>query len=171
MSTGRQGVPAPDGGVWPRRIESQGEFVLALHEAVTLALQHPARRMVWVDPDFEGWTLDDAALWPRLVDWLRLPQRRLVLLARDYEGLSRRCPRFVAGYRLWSHAITAFSPARDDEAALPSVLLVEVAGVVQVWDKERWRGRASADLSELRHWVDRLDAVLQRSSPALPCWP
>ena len=166
MSAGRQGRAEPSGAAWPRRIESHGEFVLALHEALAFALQHPARRMVWADPDFEDWPLDDAALWPRLVDWLRLPQRRLVLLARDYEGLPRRCPRFVAGYRLWSHAITAYSPARDDEVALPGLLLVEEVGVVQLFDKERWRGRASGDVSALRPWVDRIDAVLQRSSPA-----
>lgn len=169
MSTGQPAPPSSPASApaaWPRRIESQGDFVAALHEAVVLALQHPARRMVWADPDFADWPLDDAALWPPLVDWLRLPQRRLVLLARDFGGLSRRCPRFVEGYRLWSHAITAFSPARDDEAALPSVLLVEEVGVVQILDKARWRGRASGDVSELLPWVDRLDAVLQRSSPA-----
>ena len=39
-------------------------------------------------------------LLQRLTDWLRLPQRQLVLLANDYEDLRRRRARFVASYRL-----------------------------------------------------------------------
>lgn len=151
---------------WPRRIDSHGDFVAALHDTVALALQGAARRMVWCDADFADWPLDDAALWQRLSDWLRLPQRNLVLLARDYDSLPRRCPRFVAGYRSWSHAIHAFSPGDDDAAELPTVLLADNVAVVQLFDPPRWRGRAGSDAVDLLVWADRLDALLQRSSPA-----
>ena len=67
--------PAANGSALARRIESQADFVVALHDTVALAGQGAVRRMVWVDPDFADWPLDDEALWPRLIDWLRLPQR------------------------------------------------------------------------------------------------
>ena len=84
--------------------------------------------MLWVDTDFADWPLDDPALLQRLTDWLRLPQRQLVLLASDYDDLRRRRARFVACYRLWSHAISAFGPAEDDVAQLPCLLLADAHG-------------------------------------------
>jgi len=72
----------------------------------------------------------------------------------------------VAGYRLWAHAIQAFSPAEDDVPGLPSVVLAEDLAVVQLFDRQRWRGRISSETSDLRACADRLDALLQRSSPA-----
>ena len=158
--------PAANGSALARRIESQADFVVALHDTVALAGQGAVRRMVWIDPDFADWPLDDEALWPRLIDWLRLPQRQLVLLAGNFDSVARRCPRFVAGYRLWAHAIHAFSPADDDLPGLPSVVLADDLAVVQLFDRQRWRGRISGETSDLRACADRLDALLQRSSPA-----
>jgi hypothetical protein len=162
MNTGQAG---PDQAL-ARRIESQGDFVAALHDTVALAGQSAVRRMVWVDPDFADWPLDEAALWPRLVDWLRRPRRQLVLLACSFDGLARQCPRFVAGYRLWAHAIHAFSPAEDDVAGLPSLALADDFAVLQLFDRQRWRGRISGEASELRVCAERVDALLQRASPA-----
>jgi hypothetical protein len=39
---------------------------------------------------------------------------------------------------------------------------------VHVADKERWRGRISLDLTEVKQWWDRIDALMQRSDPAFP---
>jgi hypothetical protein len=151
----------------PRAIASRTAFVDALHEATTLALTQRARRMVWVDADFADWPLDDPAWLQRLTDWLRLPQRQLQLLATDYDELRRRA-RFVACYRLWSHAITAYAPAQDDATSLPCVLLADDTALVQLLDKVRWRGWACAGPSALRPWRERSDALLQRAEPAFP---
>jgi len=159
------GQAGPDGSL-AGSIESQGEFVAALHDTVARAGQSAVRRMVWVDPDFADWPLDDAALWPRLADWLRRPRRQLVLLASSFDGLSRQCPRFVAGYRLWAHTIHAVSPAEDDGPGLPSLALADGLAVLQLFDRRRWRGRVSAEPSDLRVCAERVDALLQRASPA-----
>jgi len=160
-------VDAADKLPGPSAIASRSGFVSALHGAVARALACRARRMVWVDADFAGWPLDDPVLLQRLTDWLRLPQRQLHLLAVDYE-VPRRCARFMACYRLWSHAISAHGPAQDDAAALPCLLLADETALVQLLDKTHWRGRAATDPTALTAWRERTDALLQRSEPAFP---
>ena len=149
-----------------RAIDSRSAFVSAVHQAVDRALTQRARRMLWVDSDFAEWPLDDPVLLQRLTDWLRLPQRQLVLLASDYEDLRRRCPRFVACYRLWSHAITAQGPAEDDVAQLPCLLLADRTLLVQLLDKTHWRGWVSIEPASMRLAREQADALLQRSAPA-----
>ena len=151
-----------------RRIDSRREFDAALHEVAGLARQRHVHRMVWVDEDFADWPLDDPALLACLSDWLRQPQRRLVLLARDFGDLQRRAARFVAWYRLWTHAVGACSPAEDSTGTLPSVAWAEVASMAHLSDRERWRGWISSDAATLRRWRDRIDALVQRSEPSFP---
>lgn len=164
MSSDSPDSPLVDAS-WPFKIASHGEFVAAVHDTVARARHHGVRRMVWADTDFADWPLDDVLLWPKLLEWLKLPQRRLVLLANDYGQLAHRCPRFVAGYRSWSHAIQAFSPDPGDVGQLPSLLVAEGAAVVRLTDRQHWRGRASCDAAESRASLDQLDVLLQRSSP------
>lgn len=149
-------------------IDSRAEFDAAVHEALHQALARRARRMVWVDVDFAQWPLDDALLLQRLTEWMQLPQRQLVLLATRYDGMDRCHARFVAWYRMWAHAASAFSPSEDDVAELPCVLLAESAALVHLMDPLRWRGWTTADALQQRLWRDRIDAVLQRSTPAFP---
>jgi hypothetical protein len=151
-----------------RTIDSRGDFVAALHELSQLALQQGTPRMLWADDRFAEWPLDDAVLLETLSAWLKPPQRRLVLLANDFVEVQRWRPRFVAWYRLWSHAVTAYSPAEDAPAALPSLAWAEGSAMVHLSDPERWRGWIGTDAATLRQWRDRIDAVLQRSVPAFP---
>jgi hypothetical protein len=158
------GVDTP----WPGRgIDSRGVFVEAVGQALEQALARRARRMLWVDADFVDWPLDDPLLLQRLTDWLRLPQRQLVLLGGDFEPLRRSRSRFLACYRSWSHAIAAFAPAADDVAELPCLLLAERTVLVQVLDKVHWRGWVSTEPASLRLARERTDALLQRSQAAL----
>lgn len=149
-------------------IDSRADFVGALHRTLAAALQAQSRRMLWVDPDFGDWPLDDEQLLQSLAAWLRQPQRELVLLATQFDDLGRCHARFVSWHRPWSHAVAARCPAAEDAAELPSLLLADDVGLVQLTDKPHWRGRACDDRAEMRQWRDQLDACVQRSSPALP---
>jgi hypothetical protein len=149
-------------------IGARGEFVAAVLRAVECAIERSARSMLWVDGDFSEWPLEDAALLGALANWLRLPQRHLVLLATRFDDISRRRARFVAWHRAWSHAISAFSPAEADAKDLPTLLLVEGAAYVHLLDPAQWRGRLSFDSAQERLWRDNLDVVLQRSEAAFP---
>jgi hypothetical protein len=159
----------PGGGAPPPPIGSRAEFVAALHWALQTSVALRARRIVWVDRNFAEWPLDDAELHDTLAAWLRLPQRRLVLLAGQYDELPSRHPRFTAWRRLWAHAIETWSPsdvlAADD---LPTLALDDSAVCVHLVDMLHWRGRAVLDAREARRWRDRIDALLQHSSPAFP---
>lgn len=156
-------TPAP-----PSPIGSRAEFSHALHWALRTSVTQRARRIVWVDPDFAEWPLDEPEWLELLSGWLRLPQRRLVMLASSYGEVPLRHPRFTAWRRLWSHAIEPWSPDENSTAALPTLALDDVAVCVQLIDAQHWRGRATFDVRTSRPWCDRIDAVLQHSSPAFP---
>jgi hypothetical protein len=150
----------------PPGIASRADFVAAVRWGLDTAVASGARRLVAVDPDFADWPWDDAALLATLGAWLRLPQRRLVLLARSFETVPRRHPRFVAWRPAWAHAIEAWSPV--DPVTLPTWLFDDRSTCVQLLDAEHWRGRCSVDAALARLWRDETDAVLQRSEAAFP---
>lgn len=149
-------------------LRSQADFHQALGWSLGQAVAARARRMTWVDPDFGAWPLDDDTLLETLGTWLRLPQRRLVLLARDYSQLQRQHPRFVSWRRDWAHAIDAWSPAEGVEARLPTLLIDDQRLCLQMHDTTHWRGRLSLDEHAVRQWRDEIDALLQRCESAFP---
>lgn len=144
-------------------IDSRAGFAAALQWGFDTAIAQRARRIVCCDQTFEHWAWDDAARLQALVGWFRLPQRELVLLARGYDELLRRFPRFNAWRADWSHAITGWVAPEELGASLPSVLVADRCLSVHLIDAEHWRGRASADERRAHQWCDEIDAVLQRS--------
>lgn len=151
-------------------IGSRAEFTAALHWGFTEAFAAGARRIVCVDASFVDWPLDDSALLESLTAWLKLPQRRLVLLAADYGEVPRRHPRFVRWRRDWAHAIEAWAPPEGDAVTLPTLLLDDNAITVQLIDAEHWRGRAARDARAARLWRESIDAILQRSEASFPVY-
>jgi len=150
------------------RILSRADFAAALLWGVQSATARAARKMWWVDPDFSDWPLGEPQLLQALTSWLRLPQRRLMLLAADFEEVPRRHPRFDRWRVDWSHAIEAWTPPGEMAVALPHLLLDDGPMCVQVFDTHHWRGRASMDLRIASLLRQEVDAVLQRSEPAFP---
>ena len=148
-------------------IDTRQAFVAAIHDALQAALRQRARQMFWVDADFADWPLDDPLALQGLTDWLRLPQRHLLLLSAQPEALRPRA-RFMDVYRPWSHAIDVREPAPEEAAELPTLLLVEGVSRLQLLDKRHWRGGSSSTPADLQASRERIDALLQRSSSALP---
>jgi hypothetical protein len=152
----------------PPLIDSQASFVAALRWGFEAAIERGARQLLCVDARFEYWPLDDAELLAALTAWLRLPQRRLILLAASFDEVPRRQPRFNSWRRDWSHAMQCWQASEEMAADLPTVLLDDGAVSVRLIDAEHWRGRAELDARSARLWRDRVDVVLQRSAPAFP---
>ncbi len=148
-------------------ITSRDEFAAAVHWGVQTAAARGARRLCITDPNFADWPLDDPSLLDALTSWLRLPQRRLVLLAETYEDVVRFKPRFVAWRRHWVHVVEAWSP-QDLPADLPTLLLDDGPVCVALADRLRWRGRVSVGARDAQRWRERVDALLQRSQAAFP---
>ena len=119
-----------------------------------------------MDKTFEDWPLDDPVLLQALTDWLRLPLRRLVLLAASYDTVPQRLPRFTGWRRNWAHAIQTLQAPAEFAADLPTLLLDDRKVSVHLVDAVHWRGRAAADARARLLWQERVDVVLQRSEPA-----
>lgn len=149
-------------------IASRADFAAAVRWGVDTAVARPARVLWWVDRDFEEWPISDAALLDALTSWLRLPQRRLVLLATTFAGLPQRHARFVRWRADWSHAVEAWSPPEETASTLPCLLLDDGPVSVQLHEPLRWRGRALLDARAAHLWRQQIDAFLQRSTAAFP---
>jgi hypothetical protein len=149
-------------------IDSLGAWQQALVWGLDQALARQARRITCVDADFETWPFDDPAVLERLTAWLRLPQRRLVLLAADYGELPRRQPRFTVWRRTFAHAVDTWQAPEELAPTLPSVLVDDGPVSVQLIDSQHWRGRVALDPRSATLWRERIDVVLQRSDPAWP---
>jgi len=152
----------------PPLIDSRAAFHDGLRWALEQACSHATRTLWLVDRDFSEWPLGDAVFIGALGRWLRLPQRRLVLLAEDFEAVPRRHPRFVNWRRDWSHAVSAFVAPADLTGRLPTLLFGDTGLVLHLFDALHWRGRAGLDEHVARGWHDEIDAVLQRSEAGFP---
>lgn len=145
------------------------DFAPAVRWAVGTAIADGARTITAVDLAFgENWPWDDADMLSALAGWLRLPQRRLVLLAASYDEVPRQHPRFVQWRRDWAHAIAPFVAPEELAGTLPTVLFDDRRLSVVRLDPVQGRGRASLEPRTRLHWHDKVDAVLQRSSPSFP---
>lgn len=156
------------GDAMPSALRSKADFHAALRWSLAHALANRSRRMTWLDPDFSIWPLDDPALLDALAQWLKLPQRRLLLVAHRYDAVARQCPRFVAWRRDWSHAIEAWSPSEGVDVRLPTLLIDDGRLCLQVFDSTHWRGRLALSETAVHQWQDEIDAVLQRCEAAFP---
>lgn len=147
-------------------LDSPRSASLALRWGFMQALSEQARHIHCVAPRFDAsWPLDDAELLQSLAAWLKQPGRRLVLLAASFDEVPRQLPRFAAWRAPWVHAIHALRAPAESAASLPSVLFDDRRVCVQLMDPTSGRGRASLDAREPLIWAERLDAVLQRSTP------
>lgn len=161
-------VEAASGGESPPAIDSRVSFGAALRWGFASAVAGGARQITCVDPSFEAWPLDDEALLRELTAWMRLPQRRLVLLASGFDAVPQCLPRFTAWRRDWAHAMQALQAPAELAPALPTLLLDDRRVSVHLQDAEHWRGRASLEPRTRLLWQERVDVVSQRAEPAFP---
>lgn len=152
----------------PSALRSRADFHAALRWSLDHALASRSRRLTWMDPDFAIWPLGDPGLLQALTHWLKLPQRRLVLIAHRFDAVPRLHPRFVAWRRDWSHAIDAWAPSEGVEVHMPTLAIDDDRLCLQVFDSTHWRGRLSFSEQDVRQWRDEIDALLQRCEAAFP---
>jgi len=153
----------------PPAIAGPEDFAPAVGWALQAAIADGARTITAVDTAFgENWPWDDAVLLSALTGWLKLPQRRLVLLAAGYDDFGRLHPRFTVWRRDWAHAIAPFVAPEELAGTLPTLLLDDRRISVVRLDPIQGRGRASMEPRTRLHWHEQVDAVLQRSSPGFP---
>jgi hypothetical protein len=152
-------------------IHDPASWRAAVRRTVEAALARRSRSLLFADEDFAAWPLEDAALITALTSYLRLPGRRLTLLAWRFDRIEQCQPRFCAWRTVWSHAVDARSPDEEADPALPTLILDDGPTVLRVWHTEPWRGRAQQDARAAAAARDAIDAWLQRSSPGWPLRP
>lgn len=148
-------------------IESRSDF----HDAVRGALAEAALvgcREIWmIDDDFADWPLGESALVDDLTHWA-LAHRRFTVVARSFDEVARRYPRWVNWRRQFSHVVQCRTNNELEAGQMPCILLVPGLLSVRLHDRENYRGVASRDTADTVHWREAIDAVLQRSEEAFP---
>ena len=133
------------------------------------ALSAEPVQLCWLDPDFVHWPLNDARLLEALRRW-GAPQRRLRLLALDFEPLRQAHPRFLRWRQLHEHLVVARQlpeEARRElgQGAMPLALALGSGPAVwQLWDWRRGPERLSLDPANHRARQQWFDAISQRSA-------
>jgi hypothetical protein len=146
-------------------ISSRAEFAAAVQWFVDRAAQRSARTMCWLDPDFNDWPLDNPQLLGSLGTWLKLPQRRLLMVAADWSRVAREHPRFCAWRLPRAHVVDTRRAPEEMAAETPCVLLDDGPTSVHLLDRTYWRGVCSADPHDAYRLRERFDALTQRSEP------
>jgi len=148
-------------------ITSRNDFHDALRSGFAEAATAGCRELCLLDADFADWPLGEREVVESLTHWVG-SQRRLTLLANGYDAVVRRHARWVEWRRQWSHVVQCFAPTELEVAPVPTVLWA--AGLLQVslQDRVHHRGVWSRDAGDLLRGKERIDAHLQRSTPAFP---
>lgn len=148
-------------------ITSRAEFKTALLTAFA-EIAGSASREVWLcDEDFADWPLGERAVVAQLTQWA-LASRKLTLVARHFDEVARRHPRWVAWRRDWSHIVSCRTNQELGTGEFPTLLIAAGAVSVRLADNVHHRGRLShAKADELR-CHEQIDAILQRSEEAFP---
>lgn len=148
-------------------ITTRGEFHTALREAFAEAAAVGCRELWLSDTDFADWPLGERAVVEHLGEWAQ-SQRRLVLLAENFDEVVRRHARWVEWRRQWSHIVHCRASTEAEPGQVPTLLLAGGLLSVYLSDKVQPRGRASRDPADGLRCRERIDAVLQRSVEAFP---
>lgn len=145
--------------------EGHARFVECLLQALLKASAAGARQYWLVDPDFEGWPLDDGPVLEALTRCLQVSHGHLSVLAEQDEWVVRRHPRFMSWRRTWGHAIDARC-TEPGSMRLPSLVLAEGCVAVRLSDRGRWAGSVVEDRVDLHRLHLEIAAFLQRTGAA-----
>ena len=144
------------------RIDGRSAFRDAVRHALAEAA-HAGQRELWCcDETFADWPLNDAEVIASLVRWAR-PQRRLTLIARRYDDLAVRHPRWVAWRRIWSHVVVCRAAEPTQRTDLPTLLCAPPHCTLRLADRVHHLGTLSADIHDAVRAHEQIDAISQRS--------
>jgi hypothetical protein len=127
-----------------------------------------ACREIWLcDEDFADWPLGERAIVEQLTQWAA-SSRRLTLLARSFDEVARRHPRWVAWRRDWSHIVSCRTNTELAVGEFPTIFWGFGTLSVRLSDVVHHRGRISHAKAEELRCKEQIDAVSQRSEEAFP---
>ena len=148
-------------------ITNRGEFLAALRNAFAETAAVGCREVWLSDPDFADWPLGERAVVEHLGAWAQ-SQRRLVVLAENFDEVARRHPRWVEWRRQWAHIVQCRASTEDQPGQVPTLLIAGGLLSVHLADRVQSRGRASRNPADEQRCHERIDAILQRSVETFP---
>lgn len=154
-------APLPSG-----RFEGRATFQQLVRDALACAAREGWRELVLCDPDFSDWPLGERAVAEALQAW-SAGGRRCTLLARRWDEVVRRHPRFVGWRVTWAHIIDARACRSADPLEFPSAIW-SPGWVLQRLDVERSNGYSGAEPERRLLLRETLNEWLRKSSPSFP---
>ena len=148
-------------------IQSRSAFHDALRAAFAEAATQGCRELVIIDEHFADWPLNERAVVEHLTQWAA-SHRRFTAIARSFDEVARRHPRWVEWRRQWSHVVHCRSNNELEAGQVPTILLAPGFTSVRLFDPVLYRGVATNEGADLVQWREEIDAVLQRSEEAFP---
>ena len=144
---------------------------IAFHDALRAAFAEAASAgcaQIWLcDPDFADWPLGERSVIESLSAWVA-SQRRLTLIAGDFDPIVRRHPRWVAWRRAWAHVVDCRSNPEIEPNALPTIMVASGLLSLRLVERVHHRGLLERGPRAAQIGFDTIDAVLQRSVDAFP---
>ena len=148
------------------RFAGPTEFSELIRLAFASAASQGWRQIILSDANFDDWPLGERAVAESLNDWSKAG-RKLTMLAKSYDQVTRRHARFVNWRRTWAHLIDCRSNTALSADDFPSALWSPV-WVFQRLDLVHSTGISGAESSRRVNLKERLDECLRRSAPAFP---
>ena len=137
-----------------------------MRQAFRAAAIHGWREIIVCDTGFEDWPLGERAVTDALGDWSRAG-RKFTMIAKNYDAVTRRHPRFVTWRRTWSHIVECrASPFRPGES-LPSAMWTP-GWIFERVDLERSIGYSGHDAARRVALRECLNERLLKSVPSFP---
>lgn len=157
----------PPGDARRRSIATRLELANALRDAFDTIGRLRPREVFLSDEDFAAWPLGERAVVERLTAWASA-DRRLVLIARRFDTIARRHPRWVAWRRTWSHVVVCLTHTERVLDPWPTLLAAPGAVGMRLIDRDPPRGWVSSEPHDVAACKEQFDAVSQRSVGAFP---
>ncbi len=114
-------LTADDAALPEGRFSGRTEFADLIRLAFQAAASQGWREIIICDASFEDWPLGERMVTSALTDWSRTG-RKLTMMAKSYDALTRRHPRFVTWRQTWSHIVECRSIASGPTENLPSAM-------------------------------------------------
>lgn len=153
--------PLPSG-----RFAGREDFRQLVRDALACAAREGWREIILADASFEEWPLGDRAVVESLQAWSS-NGRRMTLLARQYDDVVRRHPRFVRWRGMWGHIIHPVAVSSADPLEFPSALW-SPAWVFERRDLDNFAGYCGSEPERRVLAREMLNEWLRKAAPAFP---
>jgi hypothetical protein len=159
--------PGTDDAALPEgRFSGRTEFGDLIRRAFSAAATQGWREIIICDASFEDWPLGERAVIEALANWSHTG-RKFTMIARNYDALIRRYPRFVAWRRTWSHIVECRGVASGPSESFPSAMWTP-GWAFERLDLERSAGYSGHEAPRRVALRECLKERLLRSVPAFP---